>query len=88
MIKPTIQAVIDRMVEVCRERKRSVRRRRDALAGDWLANPSRGPILANGRTCFRWHLWRNSVRRHWEAHIELRDMIQATGCKPIKKGKR
>lgn len=87
-MKPTVQAVIDRLVEVCRERKRAVRKRRDALIGDWISSPSRGPVFGNGMKCFRWHLWRGAVRRHWDAHIELRDMIQATGCKPTERRKR
>jgi hypothetical protein len=86
-MKPTVQTVIDRMVAVCREWKRVVRKHRDELEGDWLSRPSRGPFLHNGRVCFRWHLWRNAVARHWKAHLELRDMIRATGCKPKGKGK-
>ncbi len=83
----TVQAVIDRMVEVCRERKRNVRNRREELKGDWVSPPTRGPILPNGRPSFRWHLWRNAVARHWKAHIELRDMIRATGCRPTRRMK-
>lgn len=81
----TVQTVIDRMVEVCRERKRRVRERQaDLLGRDWKSYPSRGAILPNGKRCLRWHFWTNARTSHLAAHLELRDMIQATGCKPTK----
>lgn len=81
-MKTEVQSVIVDLIAKAREIKRRSRQRLLDLRGDSILTPSRGPLLSNGRRCFRWHFWRASIENHKKATAKVSAVIKATGIKP------
>lgn len=52
------------LIRRAKDQKRRTRQRLRDMAGDFIAEPSRGPIQRNGRRCIRWHFWQASRAKH------------------------
>ncbi len=52
-----ITDLISKLTREAKKQKRRVKERLNALRGDWVRTPSRGPIQQNKTKCIRWHFW-------------------------------
>ena len=67
----TCLRLVGRLLAEARDRKRRLRERMNALRGDDVRPPSRGPLLPNGRKCIRWHFYKLAKANHRMATEEV-----------------
>jgi hypothetical protein len=60
----SMERLVRDLIRAAKDQKRRTRRRLRDMAGDFIAEPSRGPIQRNGRLCIRWHFWQASRAKH------------------------
>lgn len=77
-----VESVILGLISRAKALKARSKTRLKDLGPDWRSRASRGPLLPNGRRCYRWHLWMRSIENHKRATKKVAAIIRATGCKP------
>ncbi|MDA1178791.1 MAG: hypothetical protein O2931_08355 [Planctomycetota bacterium] len=60
----SMERLVRDLIRSAKDQKRRTRQRLQGMAGDFVAEPSRGPIQRNGRRCIRWHFWQASRAKH------------------------
>jgi hypothetical protein len=60
----SMERLVRDLIRAAKDQKRQTSQRLRDMEGDFIAEPTRGPIQRNGRRCIRWHFWQASRSKH------------------------